>query len=166
MRWSKEERAFAVEAYFSNGPTKAHITVTRSQCKGFSWRSRGLSPLQWCTFCLFTQPETWKWAWSLKNTGASGGRASRSDSQVVWRALKSSSVNFCTSAILYGRKRFFSWRICLTVLSEISRAAACLQAERLGERTNDCLNVFGCSDALCKSLVFFFHITADPKWRK
>ena len=39
---------------------------------------------------------------SLKNRSTSGGRTSRSDSQAVWRALKSRSVSCCTTAILHG----------------------------------------------------------------
>ena len=68
----------------------------------------------------------WKWASSLKNTSASRGRTSRSDSQAVWRALKSRSVSCCITAILYGWKRSSSWRIRLTVWFEIRTADACL----------------------------------------
>ena len=142
MRWSMEERAFAVEAYFSNDCSWSSPEGTLSCNNGqLNVPSGPGSP----------GPKMWKWASSLKNTSASGGTPSRSDSQAVYRALKSRSVSCSTTAILYGWKRSSLRRIRLTVRSEFpGQLHVCEQ------------NVWAFWRSL-QVLCVFFHITTDPK---
>ena len=130
--WWTEERALAVEAYFSNGRTKSqkHWLVHNAEAS-----NEVLVGYLHSNSACFAYWRNRKWASSLKNMIASGGTSSRSDSKAVWLPLKSRLVSCCSTAILYRWTRSSSWRIRLTVRSEIPRAASCLWAECLGVLT-------------------------------
>ena len=109
-------------------------------------------------FCIFAQPEIWKWASSLKNTSSSGGRSARGDSQAVWRALKitfSELLHYCH--FVWTKAKFF---VKASSHSAVRNPQdSCMYASRTSGQTHKRppprINIFGCSDALCRSLVFF-----------
>ena len=110
--------------------------MTQGLCRALWWRSRGLFSAQYRKFCLFTVPDRWKCASSLHHKTAVVGTCWRISSDKVLRVSKSVTFNSCATIILYGCILRSAWRIRLTVLSEIPKAA-CFRAEHLGDCSID-----------------------------